>query len=168
MINKSIVIAMLGVAPALALAGGNHGGDHSMTGHDEPKMHSADHRTDTGKPGDPAKVTRTIEIGMDDTMRFVPGDIKVKAGETIRFSTKNRGKLPHEMVIGSIAELNEHAEMMRKMPGMEHDEPNMIALPPGDSGELIWHFDQPGEVDFACLIPGHMGAGMVGKVVVTK
>jgi hypothetical protein len=38
------------------------------------------------------------------------------------------------MVIGSIAELKEHAEMMRKMPGMEHDEPNMITLKPGQRG----------------------------------
>ena len=30
------------------------------------------------------------------------------------------------MVIGSMVELKEHAEMMRKMPGMQHTESNMI------------------------------------------
>jgi uncharacterized cupredoxin-like copper-binding protein len=105
---------------------------------------------------------------MNDSMRFVPDAITVKAGETIRFFIRNNGKLPHELVIGSIAELKEHAEMMRKMPGMEHDEPNMITLKPGQRGGLVWKFDQPGSVDFACLVPGHMEAGMVGKVLVSK
>jgi len=56
--------------------------------------------------------------------------------------------------------------MMRKMPGMKHAEPNMITLNAGQTGGIVWQFDKAGEVDFACLIPGHMEAGMVGKVKV--
>ena len=99
-------------------------------------------------------------------MRFTPATITVKKGETIRFFVKNAGKVPHEMVVGSLQELKEHAEMMRKMPQMQHAEPNMVTLQPGQRGGLVWQFDQPGTVDFACLIPGHMEAGMVGKIVV--
>jgi uncharacterized cupredoxin-like copper-binding protein len=33
---------------------------------------------------------------MNDSMRFVPDAITVKAGETIRFFIRNNGKLPHE------------------------------------------------------------------------
>ena len=117
-----------------------------------------------GKPGDPAKVSRTVEVVMDDTMRFTPAQIDVKAGETIRFFIKNTGKLQHEMVIGTLADLKAHAEEMKKMPGMQHVEPNMITLNAGQRGGLVWTFDQAGTVDFACLIPGHMEAGMVGKV----
>ena len=58
--------------------------------------------------------------------------------------------------------------MMRQMPEMEHDEPNMINLQPGEQGELIWTFDQAGTVDFACLIPGHLESGMKGQVQVSK
>lgn len=103
---------------------------------------------------------------MLDTMRFVPSEIQVKAGETVRFSVQNSGKLPHEMVIGSLADLKAHAIEMRKNPGMRHDDPNAITLDPGQRGSLAWRFDQAGTVDFVCTIPGHMEAGMVGKVQV--
>jgi uncharacterized cupredoxin-like copper-binding protein len=103
---------------------------------------------------------------MDDSMRYTPDKISVKAGETIRFLVRNSGKIQHEMVIGSMDELKEHAEMMRKMPGMEHDEPNMVTLKRGQRGDIVWQFDKQGSVDFACLIPGHIEAGMVGKVLV--
>jgi len=33
-------------------------------------------------------------------------------------------------------------------------------------GGIVWQFDNTGEVDFACLIPGHMEADMVGKIKV--
>ncbi|WP_420869937.1 cupredoxin domain-containing protein [Alcaligenes phenolicus] len=119
-----------------------------------------------GQPGDPAQVTRTIEIDMLDTMRFTPGEIQVNAGETVRFFVKNSGKLPHELVIGSLADLKAHAIEMRQNPHMKHAEPNAITLESGQRGGLVWKFDQAGTVDFACTIPGHMEGGMVGKVQV--
>ncbi|WP_041682569.1 plastocyanin/azurin family copper-binding protein [Pusillimonas sp. T7-7] len=163
--KKTLSILALSVLPTLALAAGSHGGGHGMPGHDMSTMSKAP--SPTGQPGDPAKVTRTIELTMDDTMRFTPSDIQVNAGETVRFFIKNTGKIPHEMVIGSIADLKAHAAEMQKMPGMQHAEPNMITLAPGKIGGLVWQFDQAGTVDFACLIPGHMEAGMVGKVKVS-
>lgn len=54
--------------------------------------------------------------------------------------------------------------MMKNTPGMKHAEPNMISLDAGKNGELIWQFTQAGTVDFACLVAGHMEAGMIGKV----
>ncbi len=70
------------------------------------------------------------------------------------------------MVIGSIAELQEHAAMMRKMPEMEHADENAITVEPGKSGEIVWQFTKAGKVDFACLQPGHYEAGMKGQVAV--
>lgn len=121
-----------------------------------------------GKPGDLAKVTRTVDVTMNDTMRFSPDAIPVKAGETIRFQVRNAGKVEHEMVIGTTAELKEHAKMMREMAGEKHAAPNKLTLAPGAQGTLVWRFDKPGTVDFACLVPGHFEAGMVGKVAVSK
>jgi len=167
-VKKTLSVLALAVLPALALAAGNHAGGHGsahgMAGHDMSTMSSAS--LPTGTPGDPAKVTRTIELTMDDIMRFTPSEIQVRAGETVRFFIKNKGKIPHEMVIGSIADLKAHAAEMQKMPGMQHAEPNMITLAPGKIGGLVWQFHQAGTVDFACLIPGHFEAGMVGKVTV--
>ncbi|SCW80184.1 Copper binding protein, plastocyanin/azurin family, partial [Rhizobium mongolense subsp. loessense] len=53
-----------------------------------------------------------------------------------------------------------------KFPEMEHDDPNSIRLPAGQSGEIVWKFTTGGEFKFACLIPGHYEAGMHGDVTV--
>ncbi len=70
------------------------------------------------------------------------------------------------MVLGTTAELKEHAELMKRFPEMEHADANMAHVAPGASGDIVWQFTQAGEYQFACLIPGHYEAGMVGKVVV--
>lgn len=141
-------------ASGASLAAGKHTG-----GHDEEAF---------GKPGDPAKVTRTVKVEMYDTMRYKPASITVKRGETIKFEVVNKGKIEHEFVLGQAKSLKEHAEMMRKFPDMEHADPNQVEVEPGKTGELVWQFTKPGKFDFACLIPGHFEAGMKGKVSVRK
>ncbi|MEJ7930133.1 cupredoxin family protein [Ramlibacter sp. AN1015] len=120
--------------------------------------------TPFGQQGDPKKVTRTIRVTMDDSMRFHPENITVEQGETVRFVIPNAGAVLHEMVLGTPEALKEHAELMKKHPGMEHDEPSMAHVKPGTAGEIVWRFTKAGEFQFACLIPGHFEAGMVGKV----
>ena len=155
--SKSVITALLALAlPAWAQAAGAH--DHSHG----PAVNRA-----VGQPGDAAKVVRTIEVTLNDNMRFSPDTIQVKQGETIRFFVRNQGAVQHEMVLGTLAELKEHAEMMRNMPDMKHEDPNTVNLQPGKRGGLVWHFTQAGTVDFACTVPGHMEAGMVGKVIVS-
>lgn len=122
------------------------------------------HAGGMGEPGMPGQVSREIQVLMADTMRFSPSHIAVKRGETIRFVVSNHGKLKHEMVLGSMKELKQHAALMRKFPEMEHAEPNQISIEGGRTGELVWKFSRSGKVDFACLQPGHFEAGMVGKV----
>lgn len=121
-----------------------------------------------GRAADPAKAGRTVTIDMRDSMRFSPDEITVKRGEVVKFVIRNRGGIMHELVIGTPAELREHAEMMRKFPGMEHDAPYMAHVSPGKSGVIGWQFTQVGDFQFACLIPGHFEAGMVGRVRVTE
>lgn len=169
MIKKPLTILVFSILPAVAWAAGGHSGEHEapaqgMPGHNMSTMSTAD--SVIGRPGDPAKVTRTVEVTMDDSLRFTPSEIPVKVGETIRFFVKNAGQITHEMVIGTMADLKAHAAEMQKISGMQHDEPNMITLAAGKTGGLVWTFDKPGTVDFACLVPGHMEAGMVGKVKV--
>src|SRR5229473_1177394 len=106
------------------------------------------HEKAYGKPGDRVKASRTVEIAMSDEMRFTPASITARKGETIRFVVNNSGKLKHEMVLGSIRELKEHAALMLKSPEMEHAEPNQISVDPGKTGELIWKFTNAGTFDF--------------------
>ena len=119
-----------------------------------------------GIAGDAARVNRTIYIRMTDRMRFEPALIQVRQGETIRFVHSNVGKMMHEMVIGTRADLEEHAALMRKFPDMEHEEPHMAHVAAGRRGQLIWHFNRAGEFEFACLIPGHFESGMRGIIKV--
>ncbi|MEY2890945.1 MAG: hypothetical protein RJA98_853 [Pseudomonadota bacterium] len=169
-----------------ALAGGNaadghtHGAAHD-TMHDammkngmaaDMHAHAAGHEhgdasaNPVGEPGEAAQVNRTVRITMADTMRYRPARVAVKQGETIRFDVRNAGALKHELVLGTHQALIEHAEMMKKMPEMEHDDPQMVTVQPGDRGEIVWHFTQAGTIEFACLQPGHFEAGMKGAVAV--
>jgi uncharacterized cupredoxin-like copper-binding protein len=121
-----------------------------------------------GKAGDPKKVVRTIKVDMSDKMRFAPSALTIKQGETIKFVVTNSGKTMHEFVLGTLPELKEHAELMKKFPNMEHDEPYMAHVPPGKTETIVWQFTKGGEFHFGCLLPGHFEAGMVGKINVTQ
>lgn len=130
-------------------------------------IHAGGHGTQAiGKPGVAAKATRTITIDMTDAMRFTPSAVKVRRGETIRFVVTNSGQLKHEFNLGTEADLKAHYAQMLKFPEMEHDEPNLVSLAPGKTGEVIWQFTKAGTVHFACLHPGHYEAGMKGTVAV--
>jgi uncharacterized cupredoxin-like copper-binding protein len=119
-----------------------------------------------GIAGDARAVRRAIEVGMADSMRFTPEQITVRRGETVRFVLRNDGKEMHEFVLGTRRELDKHAALMLRFPGMAHDEPYMAHVPPGQRAEIVWHFNRAGAFEFACLIAGHYQAGMVGKVTV--
>ena len=135
---------------------------------EEHEHHSHDDhgQADFGMAGDPSKVTRTIKLSMGDNFRFTPDNISIKQGETIKFVVANMGKIQHEMVIGTLKGIQEHAEMMKQMPGMQHTDPNMISVKPNNKGEIVWTFNKSGQFDFACLQPGHYEAGMKGKLMV--
>ena len=120
-----------------------------------------------GRTGDPKRIARTVRIDARDSMRFEPSRITVRQGETIRFVIRNLGKIAHEAVLGTMADLQEHAAMMRRFPNMAHEEPFLVHVGPGQSGEMIWQFTQGGEFYFGCLVAGHFDAGMVGRIKVT-
>ncbi len=119
-----------------------------------------------GKPGDPKKVSRTIEVGMNDAMRFTPAQLSVKRGETIRFVVGNTGKIKHELVLGTMNDLKAHVEAMKK-PNPKHEEDETgVEVEPGKRGELVWQFTKAGSFSYGCLIPGHFEAGMIGSITV--
>ena len=142
---------------------------HSPAAHASHANHHAQapaEQKDWGIAGDPKKALRTIEIRMSDDMRFSPKEIQVKLGETVRLVAVNAGKVLHEIVIGTPQELKVHAETMKKHPNMEHDEPYMAHVNAGQKGTIVWTFNRAGTFEFACLIPGHFEAGMIGRITV--
>jgi uncharacterized cupredoxin-like copper-binding protein len=158
------------LAAAACLVSGSALAD--MAVHGQPGSHPREaahaHGTPWGEPGDPARADRTIVIAMDDTMRYSPSEIRVKAGETVRIVAENRGKVAHELVIGTPEELREHAEEMRESPHMAHGDPNTARAQPGTTSQIVWRFTRPGELRFACLEPGHYEAGMAGTIRVSR
>ena len=99
-------------------------------------------------------------------MAFAPSRIEVRQGEQIQFVLRNGGELEHGLVIGTVEANREHAAAMAAHPDMEHEDPNAKRLRPKTSGVLRWQFTQAGMFEYACLIPGHREAGMVGTAVV--
>jgi len=143
-----------------------------------------------GKPGDPAQASRTIDIVMTDNA-FAPDRISVGKGETVRFAVRNAGEIVHEFTIGTTAMHAAHQKEMMSMfergvlevdrihrdrmkagmghgGAMSHDDPNSVLLEPGESTTLTWRFDTDAELEFACNVPGHYEAGMVGRFSVER
>lgn len=174
LILKASITSLTLMIAAAAIAEGDHKGAHGQPANTKKTVahdsaaHTHDKSVNYGKPGNPAKVQRTIKVTTLDAMRFDPASITVKAGETIRFLVTNTGKIDHEFALGDAESQHEHAEMMKKMPGMKHDEANAVTVAPGQTKEIIWQFAKPGKVEVACHLPGHYEAGMKGDIVVEK
>ena len=151
----ALALVSIGIFSSLAGASGTHSCGHGSA-------------STIGQPGKAERVNRTVTITMLDSMRYKPAQVTVKKGETIRFIVRNAGKMKHELVLGTEKELQEHYEVMKKHPEMEHEDDNMVTVPPGETGEIIWHFTRAGTIGFACLLPGHYDAGMKGTVRVTS
>ena len=157
----SLAFAMtLAALPVAALA---HGDAPRKAAAAQPMV-----ETGFGRTGDSRKAVRTVRVEMSDRMRFSPDTLEVKQGDTVRFVVRNSGKTMHEMVLGTMKELRDHAELMKRHPGMEHDEPYMAHVGPGKTAEIVWQFTKAGEFYFGCLVPGHFEAGMVGRVTVVS
>lgn len=157
MLSFARILGTLLLTASFANAAGNHTGGH-------------DSDMGAGEPGKASEVTRVIKVIMDDApdggMIFEPSQFQFRKGETIRFDIENRGETDHEFVLEDYKGMHEHRMLMVKFPEMEHDDPNSVRLAPGGKGEVIWKFTKSGEFQFACLIPGHMEAGMHGPIKV--
>jgi uncharacterized cupredoxin-like copper-binding protein len=130
--------------------------------------HDAQHFS-AGEPGNPRQPFRTVEVKMHEgpgTMSFTPARLEIRRGEQVKFVISNAGALAHEFVLASTEDNLKHAELMRKYPDMEHDDPNGKTVQPGGKTEILWRFTKAGTFEFACLIPGHREAGMTGTIVV--
>ena len=153
---SAVLLCLALVAPAMA-----HDQKHEPAGNVAPAEAF-------GQPGIAKNVTRTIAIMTTDAMRFAPDSLSFRRGETVRLHVTNTGKLEHEFVLGTQAEIDEHAEMMRRMPGMVHADASSARVKPGQSADIVWQFSRTGQFLYACLIPGHREAGMTGRVTVTE
>lgn len=154
------------IAACLALAGvattAQAHENHGAKPHDTTT--AAPEQKPWGIAGEARAAKRTIDIAMADDMTFTPSVIEVREGDTVRLRLKNRGKELHELVLGTTAEIEAHAAMMKKFPDMEHDDPWMVHVPAGKTGTMVWTFNRAGDFDFACLVKDHYELGMAGRI----
>ena len=133
-----------------------------------PVMSHEQHGHETysaGEPGNAKKPSRTIEVTMSE-MEFTPSRIEVKRGEQIRFIIRNAGTEDHEFLLATTEDNLKHAEVMKKNPKMEHDDPNGVRLAPKKTAEILWKFTKAGTFEYSCLIPDHRDYGMTGRITV--
>lgn len=154
---------------------------------DQNQEHGDGNGAEIGHPGTADEHTRTVEITLYD-IRFDPASIEVKAGETVRFVLINRGELLHEFSIGTLSMHENHEakmqvllengyltptgineEMAESEPRgetgddeMKHDEPNSVLVGPGETQVLTWTFTGDAKLYYACNMPKHKDAGMLG------
>ena len=140
----------------------------------------------SGQVGQSSDVSRTIMVTMYDNY-YEPAEISVREGETVKFIITNAGELVHEFNIGTpdahdahgpeMMMMVEHGileadrinwdaakKMQKNMGHGMHEEPNSALLEPGKSAEIIWQFPDHATLEFACNVPGHYDAGMVGDI----
>jgi uncharacterized cupredoxin-like copper-binding protein len=130
--------------------------------------HADEHgETSFGRAGNPARADRTVVVEARN-MAFSVKTIRVREDETVRFVIKNRDHVVHDFTIGPPDVQADHRREMREMMEahhggeMKHDDPNAVIVGPGETAELVWHFEEAGNVEFACNVPGHYAAGMHG------
>jgi uncharacterized cupredoxin-like copper-binding protein len=148
--------------------------------------HSDGHGANIGEPGKASEATRTITVEMYDNY-YEPENLAVKAGETVRLVIENKGALVHEFSIAT-ADMHEASQKNMQMlaehgvingdridhgmmemdmgdgHSMKHDDPNSVLMEPGESREIVWTFSEASDLEFACNVPGHYQAGMVGGI----
>ncbi len=155
-----IAVACIAVAWTVSMQPAPARAQHDHMGHDHMDMAHGGTSTD-GAPGKAEDAKRTIRIEATD-YAFDVKQIQVRAGETIRFVITNSSPETHEFAIASPEENEAHRAMMREMPGMTHNAPNMVTIAPGEVKELVWRFGRDRNVEFACNIGDHAEEGMKG------
>jgi uncharacterized cupredoxin-like copper-binding protein len=113
-------------------------------------------------PGSPGFVAgtvsapRIVEIVATPQLRFVPGSVVVKRGETLTFLVSTMGPITHEFMVGPAA------DVAADRPGT----PEIADIGMMQTRSLTYTFDGPGPYAFACHAPGHYEAGMAGTISV--
>ncbi len=113
--------------------------------------------TDALGPG-----TVTVEIDIHHS-HFDPAELEVREGTLVRFVIRNTDPIRHEFVLGPPAV---HAQHEHGTEALHPPVPGEVSLDPGETAETFYVFDDPGDLEYVCHLPGHAQYGMRGEVQV--
>ena len=117
---------------------------------------------------------RVFEITLDaEEWLFEPAVLEVPVGHRVELSLVNHGMVEHDVEVVGVPvediEVVSAVERHERLGGGHHDEGVIAAhAEPGTTATVVFTATEVGEYEFACTIPGHKEAGMVGKLVVTE
>lgn len=150
-------LSRLGLIPiaALLLAGCSSGGTQATPSTSAAPTASAS-----------APATR-IEVTLTDALRIEPATMTVPAGVPVTFVVTNAGVLEHEFYLGDEMAQAAHEQEMASG-GMAHDDPEGIAVEPGQTRELVYTFAKAGTTMAGCHVAGHYLGGMKAQITVTE
>ena len=115
----------------------------------------------------PSAAATRIDVNLTDALKIEPAAMTVPVGVPVTFVVTNSGAADHEFYLGDEAAQAEHEKEMAEMGGMAHDEPEGIAVKPGETKELTYTFAEAGETLAGCHVVGHYGGGMKATITVT-
>lgn len=161
-VGRSVFAFVLALSGAAALAHGGHGGSHA----DAVARSAAG--TPFGRPGDAQKISRTVAVNMSDSACRTPGELALRVGETVGFLIRNSGRETHELVIGAMSGVKEHAEAVEQDADVDHDEPYMAHVEPQAAQSIVWQFTRVGIFYYGCHVPSLPGPGVIGRITVSR
>lgn len=110
-----------------------------------------------------------ITVSIQDEFSFEPDTITVAPGESIDITLENTGSVEHSL---NILKADAELEHVLEEEDEEHLHEELLfdihEVASGESATATFTApDAAGEYTFACLVPGHADAGMVGTLQVT-
>lgn len=110
-------------------------------------------------PGGVVEIPLTIRHS-----RFVPSEISVAAGTTVRFVIENTDPINHELILGDQSVQDQHEKGTHAVHG---EVPGEVSVPADQVAITTYVFDTPGKLLMGCHLPGHWDYGMRGEISVS-
>ncbi len=119
---------------------------------------------DGGSSKAPSPQPTTSEIVIEgNEFKFAPSDVSFPAGQEVTVTFDNKGMVDHEWAVlrkgTRIASEEDFDESMVLF--------EIEAIPTKTSATQTFTFEQPGEYQVICALPGHFAAGMEGTLTVS-
>lgn len=111
-----------------------------------------------GDPRPPTSIEITIHYS-----RFEPSAITVPVGVPVTITLRNDDPIDHEWIAGDAAEQAVHrvgTELLHPT------HPTEVVIPAGETRVTTVTFEQAGQLQYICHLPGHEAYGMVGAVTI--
>jgi len=107
---------------------------------------------------------RTVTLSVHYS-RFSRHRVVVHVGDTVRFVVRNDDPIDHELIIGDDATQARHEQSSDPL---HHGEPGAVSVPARTVAATEYRFTEPGQLTFACHLPGHFAYGMRGQIAVRR